>query len=154
MKNILFIIILTLSISINAQENNGLVWQTNAQEAINESLITNKPVLMFFTGSDWCGWCIKLQKEVFITGEFIEWASDYILLELDFPKRKKIEPEIAQQNAQLQNMLKVRGYPTVFIIQPEKNENNINLKAIAKSGYVAGGPEKWIESIEKFIKSN
>ena len=110
---------------------------------------------MFFTGSDWCGWCIKLQNEVFKTEEFKTWVDGkYILLELDFPRRKKIDTAIAQQNAQLQNIFKVRGYPTVFLVQPEQKEQNINLNALARTGYVAGGPQKWIDSVEKFLIKN
>lgn len=47
-----------------------LVWHTNVKEAIDLAKKEDKPLFLFFTGSDWCGWCIRLQKEVFKTPEF------------------------------------------------------------------------------------
>ncbi len=146
------VLILFFGYQLTAQSD-ALKWHHNPQEAIALSMTSKKPIMMFFTGSDWCGWCIKLQKEVFNTPEFKTWVADkYILLELDFPRRKQLEPAIAQQNAQLQNILQVRGYPTIYFIQPEQKEQNVNLNALARTGYVAGGPQKWIESVEQFFK--
>jgi protein disulfide-isomerase len=141
-----------LAFPLKAQE---ISWQTDANVTIQQSLQSGKPILMFFTGSDWCGWCIKLQKEVFTTDAFKQWVADkYLLLELDFPRRKKLDPNQTAQNNHLQQIFQVRGYPTVFLVQPEQKENSINLQPLARTGYVAGGPEKWIESVEKFLKSN
>ena len=69
-------------------EKTGLTWYTNLEEAHKISKETNKPVFGFFTGSDWCGWCHKLQREVFAKQAFIDWAKEnVILLEVDFPKK-------------------------------------------------------------------
>ena len=87
MKKILLIAFLTLtSMSIQAQEE--LTWHTDMSKATDISIKENKPMFLFFTGSDWCGWCIRLQKEVFKTPEFIKWAKDnVVLVELDFPRK-------------------------------------------------------------------
>jgi protein disulfide-isomerase len=121
--------------------SNDLVWYTElakAQAASNES---NKPIFAFFTGSDWCGWCHKLQAEVFAKAAFKEWArQNVILLELDFPRRKQLAPEIAQQNMNLQQAFQVRGYPTVWLFYAQTNPttNEINLNALGSTGYPSG----------------
>jgi len=70
-------------------------WLTNLDEAKKEAQAKNRLLLMDFTGSDWCGWGIMLDKEVFSKSEFKEYASkNLVLLELDFPKMKKMPPEI------------------------------------------------------------
>ena len=78
MKKIaLLFAILFLGLSTQAQENQ--TWHTDINKAIAISKKENKPMFLFFTGSDWCGWCIKLQKEVFKTPEFTAWAKDKVV---------------------------------------------------------------------------
>ncbi len=72
MKKIGFSAFLLLSILIaQAQE---LVWHTDINQAIDNAIKEKKTMLLFFTGSDWCGWCVKLQNEVFKKPEFVSWA--------------------------------------------------------------------------------
>jgi thioredoxin-related protein len=120
---------------------NGLVWYTNLQEAHELSAKSNKPIFAFFTGSDWCGWCKRLQANVFVKPEFVEWASkNVILLELDFPRAKPLAPELTKQNSELQQALGVRGYPTVWLMYTEKidSTNSINLNTLGSLGYPQG----------------
>ncbi|PIQ15370.1 MAG: thioredoxin, partial [Flavobacteriales bacterium CG18_big_fil_WC_8_21_14_2_50_32_9] len=78
-------------------------WEVDVNKAYEISKKTGKPILANFTGSDWCGWCIKLKNEVFIKDEFKTWAKDnVVLLELDFPRRFQLPEEIKQQNYGLQ----------------------------------------------------
>lgn len=162
---LLFILLLTFFNvpQIYAQEGGPLViplaeykasmpgWEVDIKKAITESQRTGKPILANFTGTDWCGWCIRLKKEVFITEEFNNWAKDnVVLLELDFPRRFKLPEEIAQQNSELQQAFGVRGFPTlwVFDVSVDPNTGKYNLNGKAKTGYVAGGPNKWIKDLE------
>jgi protein disulfide-isomerase len=131
---------------------NEFVWYTDMNKAIAISQITKKPLLLFFTGSDWCGWCIRLQKEVFLTETFTKWAKEnVILVELDFPKSKTQTDAIKQQNNQLQQTFAVQGYPTVFFVTAGE-DGKINLPYLGKSGYMAGGPDKWIEVANTMIQ--
>lgn len=86
MKNfILFLIVSALTYQVPIRAEN-IHWLTNFDEAVNQSRNTSKPVLILFTGSDWCTWCTRLEKEVFSTNEFAQAASDsFIFLKLDFP---------------------------------------------------------------------
>lgn len=140
-----------LVFNVQAQE---LTWETDLTKAINISKAENKPLMLFFTGSDWCGWCIRLQKEVFKTPEFSKWAKEHVVLvELDYPKRKELSPELKQQNLQMKQMFQIKGYPTVWIVQPEDKDGKVNFRQLGKTGYVAGGPESWITAIEPAFKN-
>ena len=152
MRKIFLILLLALS-GISAQAQDTAKWETNLTNAIELSNKTHKPLFLFFTGSDWCGWCMKLQKEVFKTPEFTKWANDnVILVELDFPKRTPQPEEIKQQNGQLNNFFKVRGYPTVLITDVVKNDDGkIQFAPRGSSGYVAGGPSAWLEGANKIM---
>jgi thioredoxin-related protein len=149
----IIILFVWLFLGFSQAQESPLHWETDVNIAINQSIEQDKKALIFFTGSDWCGWCIKLQKEVFKTPEFEQWAKDYILVELDFPRRKQVDQETLQRNYQIQQIFQVQGYPAVFVVKPAKTDDGkINLNALARTGYVAGGPEKWIESVEQFYK--
>lgn len=151
MKKIFLALLIAFSaIALQAQEAE---WHTDLNKAMAISNKTHKPLFLFFTGSDWCGWCMKLQKEVFKTPEFTKWAKDnVVLVELDFPKRTPQDDAIKQQNAQLGSFFQVRGYPTVWITDVTKNkEGKTQFAPRGSSGYVAGGPSVWIEGANKIL---
>src|SRR5438128_6685853 len=85
-----------------------LQWMTDLPKAQAKAKAENKLVMMDFTGSDWCGWCIKLNKEVFSKPEFAEYAKkNLVLVEVDFPTKKKQSPELKKANEGLQEKYKV-----------------------------------------------
>tara|TARA_B110000116_G_scaffold18181_1_gene14626 strand:+ start:1824 stop:2288 length:465 start_codon:yes stop_codon:yes gene_type:complete len=152
MKNFLAVLLVAVSLNGFAQQKQ-LEWHTDVSKAIKISMENEKPLFFFFTGSDWCGWCIKLQKEVFFKPEFEKWAKDNLtLVELDFPKRKKLDASLQKQNDELRNMFAVRGYPTGWLVIPEVLDKKINFKKLGKLGYVKGGPSAWIQVVENILK--
>lgn len=155
MKKIVLLLVLVFA-GLTVQAQQSAEWYTDFNKAMEISTKTHKPLFMFFTGSDWCGWCMKLQKEVFKTPEFEKWAKDnVVLLELDFPKRTPQSEEIKQQNAGLNNFFQVRGYPTVWVADVEKNkEGKIQFTARGSSGYMAGGPTVWLEGANKILANS
>lgn len=121
----------------------GGAWMTDYEAALAKAKKEKKLILADFTGSDWCGWCIKLKDEVFSKPEFVEWAADnVVLLELDFPRKTKLDEKLAKQNDKLAQEFNVEGYPTILFIDAKG-------KAVGRSGYLAGGPEAWIAAAEK-----
>jgi thioredoxin-related protein len=151
MKKILITLFLVVgSMTMQAQD---LVWHNDVKKAMEVSKKTKKPLMLFFTGSDWCGWCMRLQKEVFKTPEFTKWAKDnVVLVELDFPRRTPQQPEIQQQNAQLQQTFQVQGYPTVWFVNATMNKDKqVNFDKLGSTGYVAGGPAPWLDGANKII---
>lgn len=124
-----------------APASNGLEWHTDLAKARAISEETKKPIFGFFTGSDWCGWCHRLQANVFAKPAFVEWAKkNVVLLELDFPRRKQLPQELAQQNAGLQQAFQVTGYPTIwlFYAAPDATGQRFNLNALGSLGYPSG----------------
>ena len=150
MKKLSIVIIVLFSITTFAQKAE---WLTDYNQAAKLSIKKNKPILANFTGSDWCGWCKVLDKEVFSTPEFAKWAKkNVILLTVDFPKRTKLSPELQKQNNALQRAFGVRGYPTIWLFKPGKGQNpKKDINPLGKTGYVRGGFKKWVASIEKFL---
>jgi protein disulfide-isomerase len=121
-------------------------WLTSYDQAQKEAQANHKLLLMDFTGSDWCGWCIMLDKEIFSKPEFKEYASkNLVLLELDFPRRKQMPAEITAQNERLLMKYGIQGFPTVVVFDSEG-------KPLGALGYQAGGPQAFIEQLEKLRK--
>lgn len=144
---LLFTIILILSSGnfIHAQEKkNGLDWYTDINEICRLSNTTQKPVFAFFTGSDWCGWCKKLEGDVFDKPGFKAWAKkNIILMELDFPRMKRLPDELAKQNNSLQQFFRVQGYPTIWIFNiTQDSATRFNIVPKGSLGYPAGHPGK------------
>lgn len=157
MKKIIIVAVFILG-SLVSQAQEGQVWHTNIDEAISVSKKENKPLFLFFTGSDWCGWCIRLQKEVFKTPEFTAWAKDnVVLVELDFPRKNMQTDEIKKQNMELQQFFAVQGYPTVWFTKAGIDPSGkTSFEKQGSQGYMAGGPTVWITSASlitsKFVK--
>lgn len=130
-------------------------WEVDIEKAYTQSLKTGKPILANFTGTDWCGWCIRLKRDVFVTDKFKKWAQkNVILLELDFPRKFKVPEKIAKQNSGLQQAFGVRGYPTIWVfkyIQNAQTKQN-QMRGLAKTGYVAGGADAWIKDLESKLE--
>ena len=149
-KTLIALLFILGSYALEAQE---LVWNNNLKNSIDVSKKTKKPLLLFFTGSDWCGWCIRLQTEVFKTPEFVKWANEnVVLVELDFPRRTVLAPEITEQNNQLQQFFAVQGYPTVWFINATENDGKINIDKLGSTGYLAGGPKVWLDTANGILK--
>jgi thioredoxin-related protein len=155
MKKVLFLLSFALFIGVvHAQTENEQVWHSDVNVAIQQSLATKKPMFLFFTGSDWCGWCIRLQKEVFQTPYFTQWAKEnVILVELDYPRKKQLPDEVRQQNQTMQQIFQVQGYPTVHLVTPEpQQDGTVTFTSLGQSGYAAGGPESWCATATGMIK--
>jgi protein disulfide-isomerase len=147
MRSILLLALLSLGIQYSGQaqaaptETAALNWYTDIAKARELSDASHKPIFGFFTGSDWCGWCRKLQADVFSKESFVTWANkNVILLELDFPRRKQLPAELAQQNYALQQALKVQGYPTIWIftVTEDPDKHSFNLNTLGSLGYPQG----------------
>jgi protein disulfide-isomerase len=120
-------------------------WMTDFEAAKVKAKAENKPMLLDFTGSDWCGWCIKLDKEVFGEAAFKDYAeAELVLVELDFPRGKKQSAELKAQNEALAKQYGVRGFPTILVLSPEG-------ELIEKTGYQRGGPEAYVEHIKGIL---
>ena len=134
---------LALTTSLHA---GGEGWVTDFEAAKAQAAKEGKDLLIDFTGSDWCGWCIKLKKEVFVHDAFKEGVKDkFVLVELDFPRNKeKIPAETLEQNKALGKKYAVRGYPTILLTDAEG-------RPYAKTGYRRGGPDPYVTHLDELI---
>ncbi len=98
------------------------VWLTDLEAAKAQGVKENKPVLIDFTGSDWCPPCIQLHKVVFESAEFAAVASKYVLVELDYPRKTPQAPELKAKNAELSKKFGISGFPTVLLIDAKSGE--------------------------------
>ncbi len=121
------------------------LWLTDYDQALKVAAAQKRPVLVDFTGSDWCGWCVKLKKEVFNTYEFKRFARENLVcVELDFPRRKRLPRNIQEQNEELKNQYGIRGFPTIIILSPQG-------RVVARTGYREGGATKYVEYLQGLI---
>jgi len=130
-------VILSLTFCAAAMASEG--WGVDYNAALTTAAKENRKVLLDFTGSDWCGWCIKLKKETFDQPQFKEFADkNLILVELDFPQRKSLPVGVKKQNDMLQEKYSVQGFPTLVLLDPQGKVIRQN------SGYIPGGPKGFI----------
>lgn len=132
-------------------------WLTDFDQAQQKAKADNKLVLLNFTGSDWCGWCIKLDREVFSKPEFREYANkNLVLVELDFPRTKQIDRSLLRKNMELAEKFQVEAFPTIIVL-------NGDGKVVGSLSYDSGvppdstkpvaTPAAFIASVEKLRKS-
>lgn len=140
----LMMILAAVAVSAGAFASEG--WETNFEKASAKAKAEGKHVLIDFSGSDWCGWCIKLDKEVFSQKAFKDYAEENLVLVLaDFPRDTSGQSEeLQKQNKALSEKFAIRGFPTVYILDP-------NGKTVDKTGYQAGGPEAYVKYIKGVI---
>jgi thioredoxin-related protein len=149
MKKTIFAIIVSVLIASGgtAMSATGSEWMEDFKAAKARATLENKDMLLNFSGSDWCGWCIKLKKEVFSQPGFLKKAAkNYVLVELDYPQRTKQPARIKEQNQKLVKTYGVIGFPTVLVTDARG-------RVYARAGYMAGGPDKFISYLEKVRKT-
>jgi len=141
------VLALIAGVSLLTASASDAEWSTDLAKAQAKAKTENKLVMLDFTGSDWCGWCIRLHKEVFSTPEFAEYAKkNLVLVEVDFPRKKELSAELKKANAALQSKYQIKGYPTLIVLDGAG-------KKVGELGYVKGGPKAWIAEFEKATKS-
>jgi protein disulfide-isomerase len=120
-------------------------WMTDFTAAKKEAAARKVPIVADFSGSDWCGWCKKLDAEVFSKEEFKTYAKEsLVLLLLDFPANKKLPESTVKQNEELQKRFGIQGFPTVVLLDADGKE-------LARTGYQPGGAAAYVEHLKKLL---
>jgi len=120
--------------------------ETDFKKASSVANASGKYILLDFSGSDWCGWCIKLEKEVFSQDAFKNFArKNLVCVLVDFPRRIEQTREQKQQNWNLAAKYGIKGYPTIIILSADG-------ELVSKTGYLQGGPEKYVQHLNKIIE--
>ena len=122
-------------------------WLNDYKKAQQEAKASNKLLLLDFTGSDWCGWCKKFDKEILSQSQFKDYAREnLVLVELDFPRAKQQSPELRKQNQELAYQYQVQGFPTIVVLDGDGQ------KLWQYDGYFPDGPAAFIAQLEKLRK--
>jgi len=122
------------------------VWSTNLAKAQAQARTEGKAVLINFTGSDWCGWCMKLRKDVFLKPDFAAYAqTNLVLVEIDFPKRKTLPPQVQKTNQLMAQQFQVEGFPTLVLL----DSNGTRLRNV---NYANGGTRTFLAEVEKILR--
>lgn len=118
-------------------------WLTSYEQAKQQAAAENKDILMNFTGSDWCGWCITLADEAFSKPAFNEEAlKHFVLLELDYPKGKELPVTLQAQNDSLQARYQIEGFPTILLTDSSG-------RPYARTGYQPGGARGYLAHLKE-----
>ena len=121
-------------------------WETDYAKAAAAASKAGQYMLLDFSGSDWCGWCMKLDKEVFSKPEFKKYAKENLVrILVDFPHGKPQTKKVKEQNAKLAEKYGIQGYPTVIVLSPAED-------LVGKTGYQEGGAQKYVEDLQAMIK--
>ena len=114
-------------------------WMTDLEAAKAKAAAENKAVLVDFTGSDWCGWCVRLRKEVLDKPEFEAYAKDkFVLMEVDLPQNPKFDAALRARNEKIAEQYGVSGFPTIMVLSP--------------AGDIAGGFNGYLSSVGAVTK--
>jgi protein disulfide-isomerase len=118
MKRILFVLFACCMVGTLFAADS--TWLTSVPEAKAKAEKEKKLVLLDFTGSDWCGWCIKLHEEVFSKPQFADYAQkNLVLVQVDYPRNKPQSDELKAANKALGEKYEIRGYPTLVVMKPD-----------------------------------
>jgi thioredoxin-related protein len=144
-KKILILVVVLLNLSTTyAQE-----WQTDFEKAKNTASTEDKPIILVFQGSDWCAPCIKLDRQVWSTDTFKEYASEhYVMLQADFPRKREnsLSETQTKANAKLAETYNKNGiFPFVVVLDAKGN-------VLGKTGYKKTTPEQYIKELNAFTE--
>lgn len=129
---------------------NGMVrpavnWQSSYEAALEQAKAHHLPLLLFFTGSDWCTWCNKLEEEVLVKREFADAVGDkFVFVRLDFPLYEKLPPRVNEQNQALRKRFSINSFPTLLVVDDHE-------RVIGKTGYQAGGAQKFAAQLSSIV---
>jgi thiol:disulfide interchange protein len=123
----------------------GALWRSDFPGALKQAESENKLVLLDFTGSDWCPWCIKFDQDVLSTSRFAAYADKNLeLVRVDFPRHTPLPADQQRVNDALAKRFGVDGYPTYVLLDSAGREMGRQV------GYQQGGPNAFIAELEKF----
>lgn len=141
MRNLIFFFLLSiLSYPCSAQE-----WESSYSSAQEISKAGGKPLLLVFSGSDWCIPCMKLERNIWESEAFKSYAKENLILyRADFPQKKKnkLTDELTNSNQELAEKYNTNGYFPLVVLLDFKG------KILGQLGYEKIGPERYIEKIK------
>ncbi len=126
-------------------QETGTEWLTDFDAAKKAAAEKKLPILVYFSGSDWCKWCVRFDNEILGKEEFKKFAADnLVLFNADFPLMKQQDERTKKQNAELIERYGAGGFPVVFLTDAEG-------KVFARTGYTPGGAATYVQHLKKLL---
>ncbi len=120
-------------------------WTTNFDAAKKQAQAESKPMFVYFTGSDWCPWCIKMDSQILSTPEFQQaLAQKMIFVKVDFPRKSPQDQATKDQNQKLSNEFGIQGFPSVIILDSKGQK-------IEKMGFQSGGGANYAKKVQDVL---
>ncbi|MDA7614391.1 thioredoxin family protein [Verrucomicrobiales bacterium] len=156
--------VLLVSLQAEVQKKGAEIgkWTQDYDAALKVAAEKKVPIMLNFTGSDWCHWCKIMDEKVFAEDEWKTYAAENaVLVTLDFPKDKSGVPEgFAERNAKLQAEFGVRGYPTFVVLDSDGKTPLGQLGAsqdASPAGFIKqfkGATQLSAANVDAFLKEN
>ena len=123
--------------SIWSDQYTGPAWLTDLDKARALAITSGKPLLLFFSGSDWCPPCKKADRKIFSQPAFHEFAQEnYVLVNVDFPENTELPRQLSERNEDLVDEYKVPGFPYVVLLDPAKPDRSERFGACGFLGLI------------------
>jgi protein disulfide-isomerase len=143
---ILFLLASNLGCASAASQEKSIHWEKSYAVAIKKAEETKKPIFLYFSGSDWCSFCMKFDKEILASEDFIDQVgSIFIFCQVDFPINTIQEPALARQNEELKSTHNVRGFPTIVLLDASS-------KPFASLSYRPGGGDAYAKYVLSYYQ--
>jgi protein disulfide-isomerase len=130
------------------------VWLADLPKALTQAKAEGKSVLLFFHGSDWCPTCMEMQRQVFDSPEFAQYARRaLVLVDVDFPEKKTQSDEVKRANLALKARFNFSdelggGYPTLVLL------NQAGGTLFQETGYAGGGPAEVLPKLQRHTEAD
>ena len=144
MKKLILSLLLLATVTVRAE----LTWLSDLEEAKKVAKAEKKVILLLFTGSDWCGPCISLKKEVFDQNKFAAVTNDFVLVALDYPRKTEQSAQVKAKNRGLYATFGIDGFPTIMLLDAE------GAPFARKVGHQEGDPVKYLAQLKGMRKAN
>jgi len=131
-----------LSAAATEQVAGHINWMTDFDAAKKQAQEQSKPMFVYFTGSDWCPWCKKMDAQILSTPEFQQAMADKVVfVKIDFPRSTKLDATVEAQNKKLSSQYGITGFPTAALLDSNGN-------VISKMGFENGGGANYAKKVQ------
>lgn len=147
MKKHLVTALLAVVFALVGVRVDAATWRTDYPQAVTQAQSSGSYVLLYFSGSDWCPWCMKLEEEVFSQPVFEEFAAkNLVCVMVDFPNQKPQTQELRMENWTLMQQFGVNfEFPTFVLLTPDGKE-------LVRTNYQPGGAVTFVGFLQAAIE--
>lgn len=138
--------LVNLCYSVEKEEKDKSITWLSYKQAMKLAQSSEKYPVLFFTGSNWCIWCLRMEEEILSNSIFIDYAEkNFLMVKVDFPMGVELSPEQSKENDDLKLKYEVTGYPTLLILDKRG-------KVLIEDGYMPGGGKEYVMRLKRQLE--